>query len=377
MNEAKALPNFLGLKPESGSLLNIDFLRFIASIGIVYHHSHLFFLEPSLREAASQRTGGLALFVDLFFMISGYVMAFVYSGRLNTARDYKIFLWRRVARLYPLHLLLLVLSIFAWAILLTRGSSSTAPSFSPACILNTALLLQEYINCGSPFVFNGVVWSISIEMGMYLLLPLLLLLAGRWLKLFALLCFALLCLAIISIAIWLYYPEIDWEALPNLLRGLVSFPLGILVFILAGRTRNIEISPWIVPILTAIAFVSMILGAPQLLIFCLLFFLFTVAVISDRNQKVSPAVWHLAPLGQLTFSIYIWHSLWILIFMNVIADKLMRGNLAILTAMSILTYVTIFATAYFGYFRVEVPARRWLSRLPQSFKKRGHSLGSS
>lgn len=87
------------LRPTSGELLHLDLMRFIASAGIVFHHSHEFFVpitkSPFL---AREQTAGLALFVDLFFVISGFVIAYIYHNRMSSIIDYFTFLQRRVGR---------------------------------------------------------------------------------------------------------------------------------------------------------------------------------------------------------------------------------------------------------------------------------------
>src|SRR5690606_39856368 len=47
------------------------------------------------------------LFVDYFFVLSGFVIAHAYAGRLATARDGRRFMVRRLGRVWPLHVLVL------------------------------------------------------------------------------------------------------------------------------------------------------------------------------------------------------------------------------------------------------------------------------
>jgi peptidoglycan/LPS O-acetylase OafA/YrhL len=79
-------------------LRSLEGLRLVASLGIIVYH---FVPYASGGLAAEDR---LALFVDLFFVISGVVIAHAYTGRINSFGDYRDFLQKRVARLYPLHL---------------------------------------------------------------------------------------------------------------------------------------------------------------------------------------------------------------------------------------------------------------------------------
>jgi peptidoglycan/LPS O-acetylase OafA/YrhL len=302
----------------------------------------------------------------LFFVISGFVMGFVYGGRIGTVSEYGGFLWRRVARLYPLHVAVLALNIAFWAILLTRGSSDAAPSFAPGCIVSTALLIQEYVNCGSRFTFNGVTWSISVEMGMYVIFPALIFLANRsrgWL-LFA------TALAIV-LALFLIPPGRQWVDMPDLARGLAGFSVGYLLFRAQELIPDIPRSDLLVIALSTVALAEMVLDVPQLVVLATLVALAATAISADRHDRIHPIVEKLSPLGQLTYSMYIWHRLIVLAFMNVVADKLFRGNVTVLVAMTVLTYIAIFVVSYVGYFTIEVPARRaligWLHNARKGF----------
>ena len=66
------------LTPESQEMLYLDMLRFIAASAIVVTHS---------QSIVGFRSDGFGIFVDLFFLISGYVIACVYSERMESGRD--------------------------------------------------------------------------------------------------------------------------------------------------------------------------------------------------------------------------------------------------------------------------------------------------
>jgi peptidoglycan/LPS O-acetylase OafA/YrhL len=107
--------------------------------------------------------------VTVFFILSGFIMAYVY-GRVFAEGQigYLRFMSLRLARIYPLHLaLLLAVAVFVLAGVLPRGPEDTALSF----FLNV-LLLQSwgFIN---GFSWNITAWSISSELAAYLLFPLL------------------------------------------------------------------------------------------------------------------------------------------------------------------------------------------------------------
>lgn len=315
----------------------------------------------------AQRSSGLGLFVDLFFMISGFVMVYVYGDRLRTGKDILSFIWKRIARLYPLHLVVLALSIGVWVILLTRGTSSTAPSFDPQCIIQTALLVQEYFDCGSNFMFNGQTWSISVEMGLYILLPLLLVIAR-----YSLVSLMIFVVAGSFAALWFLLPSGDWLSLPHFARGVISFTLGILVCEVRNYLPTRFARSLIPPSLSLLVVAEMIFGAPQLVTYLSLVVLFIFSVTADREGKVSTFISKLSPLGQLTYSMYIWHGLPILLFMNVLADKLFYGNWLILAFSAVFTYALTFALSYWGYFKIEVPARHTMVRWTRGVQLTGN-----
>ncbi len=89
------------LKSPSDELLHIDLLRFIASYAIVLFHFRPF-AQGSLA-LLMFHFRHFSLVVDLFLVLSGFIISYVYEGRLQTLAQYKRFLVRRIARLGPLH----------------------------------------------------------------------------------------------------------------------------------------------------------------------------------------------------------------------------------------------------------------------------------
>ena len=217
------------LRVASEDLLHIDLLRFIASAGIVFDHSRGFFFPIGERVALEQRTVGISLFLDLFFVISGFVVSHVYHDRVSTLRDYGIFLQRRVGRLVPLHWITLFLSVLLWAtFVLAHYSGAHTPSFSPACIADTALLLHSYFPCGNHLYFNGQSWSISAEMGLYVVFPVFAFLGSRN-ALVLLGVFLAYSLAVVGFAVdhQGFSLNIDVLDMYPVLRALLSFLLGM------------------------------------------------------------------------------------------------------------------------------------------------------
>ncbi|WP_026191340.1 acyltransferase family protein [Methylosinus sp. LW4] len=339
---------------------HLDALRFLASLGIVFHHSKEFMLSS----AANERSDGLALFVDMFFIISGYVISHVYFDHIDDIASYGAFLKKRVARLFPLHLLTLVVSAFLYAgFSALQLPSRHTPSFSPLCIADTALLLHTLIECGNHQYFNGVNWSISVEMMMYIGFPIVIFLA-RSAGQRGVLVIAAACAAIIFGAVRRYgldfgvHDWIDSESFHPLLRGAFGFGVGVALFRLRHFLAPITPPfPVLAGGLLAIL-AAMLTGQSPLLILALIVLLVTGAVARDVHAIATPSLMRIAPLGQLTYSIYMWHNLFILVLINIVGDKLMKGGGITIAALSLICYSCIFATSLLSFHLFETPMRR-------------------
>lgn len=108
------------------------------------------------------------IMVDLFFVLSGFVMAMMY-GRLpsdvSPGASYWSFLTRRIARIYPLHAVVLILCIAATSLLATGSGPPSTWDVSA-----NALLVQSW---GMARSINPPSWSISAEWAAYLAFPIL------------------------------------------------------------------------------------------------------------------------------------------------------------------------------------------------------------
>jgi peptidoglycan/LPS O-acetylase OafA/YrhL len=149
---------------------NLEGLRFLASAAIVLHH----FVPYTQRGLGSVEfwSGRFSIAVDLFFVISGIVIASGYLGRTSSWREYGGFIRRRFGRLYPLHLLTLGFYVAigvatSLGLISVMGESNYAFDQLPA-----NLLLVHAWGFSSQLSFNYVSWSISAEWFVYLLFPL-------------------------------------------------------------------------------------------------------------------------------------------------------------------------------------------------------------
>ncbi|WP_316751630.1 acyltransferase [Pedobacter gandavensis] len=184
------------------------------------------------------------LMVDLFFIMSGFIMMHVYSSQFKNriqASSLKSFLVARFARVYPLHLfsLLLLVVIVRW---LTNWGNPPIILEQPADILPNILLLHSF-GFTNIYSWNIPSWSISAEWAAYLLFPLIALFINKKKTFAAVLLFFLVVLAYYAIMFLLPRVNPINPAIPvphNLnttfdygyIRGIAGFTAGVLVYLL-------------------------------------------------------------------------------------------------------------------------------------------------
>lgn len=142
--------------------VELDILRFMAACAVVVYHfaPRIFGSAPEAGSpfGTASRYGYLG--VDLFFIISGYVILMSTRGR-----DWRTFLVQRAIRLFPSFWLALALTILFVAL----DSSGTAPSLS--MVIANATMLPGYLG-HEPL--NQVYWTLGVEWKFYFIVAVLL-----------------------------------------------------------------------------------------------------------------------------------------------------------------------------------------------------------
>lgn len=155
----------------------LDSLRGICALLVVLFHMPV---------ASHWRDWGLIqhsyLFVDFFFVLSGFVIAHAYSGRLKTRQDTWRFMVRRLGRVWPLHLLMLLAYVLLELVRLWTAFDAVTPFTGDRSVeaIWTNLLLIQAFNIHDSLTWNGPAWTLSVEVGCYVIfVGLITLLPGR------------------------------------------------------------------------------------------------------------------------------------------------------------------------------------------------------
>ncbi len=304
-------------------------VRFFAALWVVVYHStraNTDYLKDEHREvfrALKPIVGFGTAGVDLFFVLSGFVLALNYLDQLGPRLDLaKVgrFLWLRLARIWPAYMVVLLGAGFLIWFRAHFWHSTRAGRLDAHAFLEQMFMVQLWTSpraAGTSWA--GPAWSLSAEWLAYLLFPLLALVAlrlhrlvqARWLMLASLLVLAPLVLDVIQdgkIA-----GDHTW-----LLRILTEFTSGVLLCTamsrleLTDRQRRLG---GVVAVLTVVTMVAMLystrFGAPHVLghLVVVLFPVLIGALAIGRGPLVSLLSTRALVLGgAVSYSLYLIHG---------------------------------------------------------------------
>ncbi len=351
-------------------------IRGIAALLVMIYHFHQTDTAPF--ELLGNLIDKGYLWVDMFFVLSGFVMALTYGALFAGGfdrRQYRDFLGKRIARVYPLYFAVTI-AISVYSLLIYGGySGAHRPGINldqPLLAHVTNLLMIHAWGFGNSI--GGPTWSISTEWAAYLLFP--------WLAYFALFAGkrAAAALAVFAMCLLVYVattPETG-QTVRNgamdiyhckdflaVLRCLVGFMLGLLAFRLKD---NLTIKHWLTKdwcclVLLVTLFAAMAFKLHDLFIYPLLpplvLSLALVQGIAARCLSWTP--FH--HLGVLSYSIYLIHA-HALVLLQQLQLRLATylGEDGANWVAAIASYVTVFVCAIISYIVIEKPGRVILRR---------------
>ncbi|GAA0284665.1 acyltransferase [Alteraurantiacibacter aestuarii] len=219
----------------------LDALRGLAAVAVVFFHIDDFGLIaglPFFREAR--------LFVDFFFVLSGFVIACAYGERIAGGYSRGAFLCLRFFRIYPLHLVMVLIYLFMELALIRPVLGESHDLF----YLVRALFMLDGFWPSADNYFSTVSWSLSVEFVAYLIAALLF---GSGRKGIAV---AVFLVATASICLAFSINVIGFGQL--LQRGIVGFGTGTLVFAIWQRYRLV-VSDMVATIVEALVLLSVFL----------------------------------------------------------------------------------------------------------------------
>lgn len=347
---------------KAGFQTDINGLRGVAVLLVVLYHFNIGLL------------GGGFIGVDIFFVISGYLMTkIVWSGVSRGQFSYIGFLYRRGTRIFPaLFALVLALLLLGAFLLPPPDLASLARQAVQALIFNSNnyyAAQQGYFSAGIDDRWLLHTWSLSVEWQFYMIYPLIILLGMAAMravpeqkKRAGLLAF----LSLVALASFAYCQSIDNElSFFSVLARCWQMLAGGMVFLLASREGPAPRFALAFSYLGTLLLIVSVAVVKYLNLesswpgyFALLPVLGTCLVLFSRyeyNRLLGNAV--MQRLGDASYSIYLWH--WPVVIALTVTG-LLEGQPK---ASKVGGFVLSLILGYLSYRFVE-PVRR-LKTLPQ------------
>lgn len=303
--------------------------------------------------------------VDLFFMMSGFVLAYVYADSVASWRvkDYLHFLAFRLARIYPLHIVMLgvVLAIVLGVPHFADRYPHAELRWGWQSFVASLLLIQNWAYFMAT-AWNTPSWSLSAEWFAYLLFPLFVIVTqwprSRWLP-----------LVLAGLALM---PHLGVLALVNglgigatgsvgMIRMVCEFTAGCLLF-RATANGLPPLGRWADGLALALLATAMVIQPTNLLALpaCAL-----IVLLASDKASLTARLLSLAPLvalGEISYSVYLVHWPIVQVFNWASAGQPAMAEAAVFGwKIALIAVVLLLSTG--TYYLVERPARQLGRRL--------------
>ena len=373
-------------------LNNLTALRGIAAILVVVFHSN----EIVSNFITTEQTfwvRKLYLMVDLFFILSGFIMCYVYEAYFNNvdqSRKTIEFLKARLARIYPLHLITLAVLVLVVGITFIMGKNIYYDDlikalYNPKAIITHIFLLQS-AHIHNMFTWNVPSWSISAEWLAYLVFPFLVKPFSK---------FSISQTLLTVVLLFAFYAGLVFYIAPNRIqmlpflssaadldltydwgfaRGILGFVLGMCMYRLFMNNvlKNILANGWVLLLIVVLYSTYMHfnlndIGAP---LFFSIILLSTAYGSKNMNSFFNTAP--LQKLGLWSYSIYMWHIAFIFTIFEIKYWFMTKApvpgppNYFGITNPLVLLFLYIVITIIIGalsYRFIEKPSRKWINNL--------------
>ncbi|MDE2042773.1 MAG: acyltransferase, partial [Alphaproteobacteria bacterium] len=312
------------------------------------------------------------LFVDFFFVLSGFVIAASYRARIAEGFSVARFMGLRLGRVYPLHLAVLLL--MAALVPLTHAGGFMGDRSWPDFVRGLLLLNAQGLDHRAGW--NIPSWSIAAEVWTYLLFALVVRLAGRR----ALMVFALLAVAALLIVARQSPTGLDTTYDWGVVRCIYGFSLGMIVQ--AARTKAgirfagvLEMGCALLALLTVTYGDYRGVGLAAPLVFAALIYVYSFQAGPLSRLLLTPVP---MMLGTWSYSIYMIHWLVLYLAMGLLGKVGETWHIALIpvqalgpaltvqtenSALTLLLVAIVIGCARLSYRFIERPARAWSRKI--------------
>ncbi len=382
-------------------LNNLTPMRGIAALLTVIFHVDLMIGNGGgmlVKQSQSMLLSRMYLMVDFFFILSGFILFYVYgnlfASSVNKA-SFKKFTVARFARVYPLHFFTLCYCIVLFFISEKMGIPKNVIlqiENTPFSIFTNALLLHS-MNFHNWFSWNHASWSISVEWWAYMLFPFLVApisnMHSRRKAIIAILCFigylaiTYLIVPIVTVPKEISFVKVNPSQLSinvayqyGYIRCLCGFILGMMVYEAYSAKWALQFfaNGYVLIGLTLVSFISMHFNLPDFITIIPFPFILLCGAYGSVGIDKFFANKFFQRLGDWSFSIYLVHQPLLFTIGNIASylnpvdpTKPLTGppaQLDMLTGWLICIAFLILTVgiSFLTYRYIEVPARNRLNK---------------
>lgn len=353
-------------------ILSLTGLRFVAAFYVFLFHIHIRWPISSHPLAKNVLDQG-AIGMSLFFMLSGFVLAYRYADGRSTLKDYLI---NRFARIYPIYVVAALVTL-PW-IGINFVNTSLADTLKwigqlALLVFSNIFLIQAWFLQYFSHWNDGGSWSISVEAFCYVLLPFFLpsLLQASMKRLFviAAVCWLLAVLPGLSAALFSSPSNGVFYSMP--IFRLPEFLIGTCTYLAIRLGFKYRFGAVLQLAVLVTFFLYLGIAGPEMPLYVghnwialpvIAFMIFSLS--NDRGLVASILasrffVW----LGKISYCFYSFQALIILLLISY-HDKLIQVAPALSNnkLLAIATLAVLVVLSASGYYLIEEPARRWIRR---------------
>lgn len=347
----------------------LDSFRFFGAVLVVIFHYALY----SAGNFPAMLLNGDYPLVDLFFLLSGFVMMHVYGRVLDGPRDYVGFLQNRLARIYPLHLVTflayLAIGVASWRGIITVENPA---KYDPQAVLPNLLMTHAW-NMTKDITFNYPSWSISAEWAAYLIFPAVIWLARHGGP-YALIAVSFSIVAVLETLRWKGLMP-DWTLVTSdggAVRAMPSFVLGAAVFGLLERYRPSIKTFTLAYVLFVLVLAGILFRVDNRV--AILLFAATMAAAAAAEMNGARGIItsrFMVYMGDASYAMYMLHPLIGTVLITIVARRILHledFNLMLFCMLVAVPANLVIAPLVYSWF--ERPVRRALHTVGQSGRKK-------
>ncbi|EIA2081161.1 acyltransferase [Escherichia coli] len=343
----------------SGEIKSLTGIRGIAAVYVVLYHTASHFSDFNFIQ-----NGYIS--VDLFFILSGFIMTYTYHLRFSSdinIKDVYIFLNHRVSRVWPTYIFWTIFTIFYFKMFNLDFKS----------IASNILMIQ---NWGFAPSIVGTGWSVSVELAVYFLFPFLIYLFTKEKKLKII--STIICVFIIVYIAYSKHPVITgsqmkfngpldivaFDGTGDLMRGFAGFTLGVISWSIFIELKKISNFAADVISLFLVLILSISLSSKGMDVVSVSIFFILIPLIGAKEESLvskflaSKIIYF---LGVTSYSLYLCHALFVytirkethILLMRISKEHEITFWLSVVAAIA-----GSCAIGYLSYILIEKPTRK-------------------